>query len=166
MERAVFVLDMSGFSLLTRKYGIVHYMSMVKRMQSTTEPIIDSFDGSMIKYEADNCFAIFPNPLSAVNAAVAMQHAFQASNLMTSDDLDIYISCGIYYGKILVVGNNDCFGDAVNRASKLGEDVASAGEILVTSEAMDKIPADAQIKAKPMSLSISGINITAYAVEY
>jgi class 3 adenylate cyclase len=166
MERAVFVLDMSGFSLLTRKYGIVHYMSMVKRMQSTTEPIIDSFDGSMIKYEADNCFAIFPNPLSAVNAAVAMQHAFQASNLMTSDDLDIYISCGIDYGKILVVGDNDCFGDAVNRASKLGEDVASAGEVLVTSEAMDKIPADAQIKAKPMSLSISGINITAYAVEY
>ena len=32
-EKAVFVLDMSGFSLLTRKYGIVHYMSMVKRMQ-------------------------------------------------------------------------------------------------------------------------------------
>ena len=26
MESAVFVLDMSGFSLLTRKYGIVHYL--------------------------------------------------------------------------------------------------------------------------------------------
>ena len=165
-EKAVFVLDMSGFSLLTRKYGIVHYMSMVKRMQTTTEPIIDSFDGSMIKYEADNCFAVFPNPLAAVNAAVAMQHAFQASNLMTSDDLDIYISCGIDYGKILVVDNKDCFGDAVNRASKLGEDVAAAGEVLVTQEAMDKLPADTQIKAKPMTLSISGINIKAYAVEY
>ena len=27
-EYAVFVLDMSGFSLLTRKYGIVHYLSI------------------------------------------------------------------------------------------------------------------------------------------
>ena len=85
----------------------------------------------MIKYEADNCIAVFPNTLSAVSAAVAMLHAFQAANLMTSDDLDIYISCGFDYGKILVVGNNDCFGDAVNRVSKLGE-------VLVTQEAMDK----------------------------
>lgn len=165
-ERAVFVLDMSGFSLLTRKYGIVHYMSMVRRMQRTTEPIILSYQGSVIKYEADNCFALFPTPLQAVNAAVAMQHAFKASNLMTSDDLDIYISCGIDYGKILVVGDNDCFGDAVNRASKLGEDVASAGEVLITQEAMDKLPPDAEIKAKSMALSISGINIAAFAVEY
>lgn len=165
-ERAVFVLDMSGFSLLTRKYGIVHYMSMVRRMQRTTEPIILSYQGSVIKYEADNCFALFPTSLQAVNAAVAMQHAFKASNLMTSDDLDIYISCGIDYGRILVVGENDCFGDAVNRASKLGEDVASAGEVLITQEAMDKLPSDAEIKAKSMALSISGINIAAFAVEY
>jgi len=166
MESAVFVLDMSGFSLLTRKYGIVHYLSMVKRMQRTTEPIIKSFDGSVVKYEADNCFALFPTPLLAVNAAVAMQHAFQASNLMTSDDLDIYVSCGIDQGRILVVEDKDCFGDAVNRASKLGEDVASAGEVLITKEAMDKIPVEAQIKSKPISLSISGINIQAFAVEY
>src|SRR5512145_3556253 len=74
-EYAVFVLDMSGFSLLTRKYGIVHYLSMVRRMQLTTKPIVKSYGGSMIKYEADNCFAVFPDPLSAVNAAIAMQHA-------------------------------------------------------------------------------------------
>ena len=166
MESAVFVLDMSGFSLLTRKYGIVHYLSMVKRMQITTEPIINSFDGTVIKYEADNCFALFPTPLAAVNAAVAMQHAFHASNLLTSDDLDIYISCGIDYGRILVVEEKDCFGDAVNRASKLGEDVASAGEVLVTQEAMEKISPEAQIKSKSMSLSISGINITAHAIQY
>jgi len=165
-ERAVFVLDMSGFSLLTRKYGIVHYLSMVKRMQLTTEPIVKSYKGSMIKFEADNCFAVFPDPLAAVSAAVAMQHAFQASNLMTSDDLDIYISCGIDYGKILVVNNNDCFGDAVNRASKLGEDIASAGEVLITQESLDMIPPEAHITTRPMSLSISGINIRAHAVEY
>ena len=163
-ERAVFVLDMSGFSLLTRKYGIVHYLSMVKRMQKTTEPIVKSYGGSMIKYEADNCFAIFPDPLSAVNAALTMQHAFEASNLMTSDDLDIYISCGIDYGKILVINGEDCFGDAVNRASKLGEDVAASREILITKEAMDMIPREANIKGKEMSVSVSGLNITAYSI--
>lgn len=165
-EVAVFVLDMSGFSLLTRKYGIVHYLSMVRRMQLTTEPIVKSYGGSMIKYEADNCFAVFPDPLSAVNAAIAMQDAFHAENVVTSDDLDIHISCGIDYGKILVVGHRDCFGDPVNRASKMGEDVANAGEILITEEAMQMIPPEAGIKARQLSVSISGIVIPAYAIEY
>lgn len=165
-EYAVFVLDMSGFSLLTRKYGIVHYLSMVRRMQMTTEPIVKSYGGFMIKYEADNCFAVFPDPLSAVNAAIAMQHAFRAENLLTSDDLDIHISCGIDYGKILIVGHEDCFGDPVNRASKMGEDLAVAGEILVTQEAMQMIPIEAGIKAREMNVSISGITIPAFRIEY
>jgi class 3 adenylate cyclase len=165
-EYAVFVLDMSGFSLLTRKYGIVHYLSMVRRMQMTTEPIVKSYGGFMIKYEADNCFAVFPDPLSAVNAAITMQNAFKTENLLTSEDLDIHISCGIDYGKILVVGHEDCFGDPVNRASKIGEDLAVAGEILVTKEAMEMIPATAGIKAHEMNVSISGITIPAYMIEY
>jgi len=165
-EYAVFVLDMSGFSLLTRKYGIVHYLSMVRRMQMTTEPVVKSYGGFMIKYEADNCFAVFPEPLSAVQAAIAMQHAFSAENLLTSDDLDIHISCGIDYGKILIVGHEDCFGDPVNRASKMGEDLAVAGEILVTQEAMQMIPPEAGIKARDMNVSISGISIPAFRIEY
>jgi class 3 adenylate cyclase len=165
-EQAVFVLDMSGFSRLTRKFGIIHYLSMVRRMQLTSGPIVQSYDGYMIKFDADNCFALFPAPLNAVNAAIAMQHAFNAANLLTADDLDIRVACGIDYGKILVVGNDDCFGDAVNRASKLGEDVAEAGDILVTKEAMELVPAEAGIKAREISISISGIEIPAYAVEY
>lgn len=165
-EYAVFVLDMSGFSLLTRKYGIVHYLSMVRRMQLTTEPIVKSYGGFMIKYEADNCFAVFPEPLSAVNAAIAMQHAFRAANLVTSDDLDIHISCGIDYGRILIVGREDCFGDPVNRASKMGEDLASSGEILITKEAKEMIPAEAGIRSRELNVSISGIIIPAYQIEY
>lgn len=165
-ELVVFVLDMSGFSLLTRKYGIVHYLSMVRRMQLITEPIVKSYNGSMIKYEADNCFAVFPDPLSAVNAAISMQHAFMAANLLSSDDLDIHIACGIDYGKLLIIGHDECFGDPVNRASKMGEDIAAAGEILVTKEAMEMIPEDAGIKAHEISVSISGITIPAFAIEY
>lgn len=166
VELVIFVLDMSGFSLLTRKYGIVHYLSMVRRMQLITEPIIKSYGGSMIKYEADNCFAVFPDPLAAVNAAIAMQHAFNASNILSSDDLDIHISCGIDCGKLLMIGHEDCFGDPVNRASKLGEDIAAAGEILVTKEAMQMIPVEAGIKSRELNISISGIRIPAFAIEY
>ena len=165
-ERVVFVLDMSGFSLLTRKHGIIHYLSMVRRMQLTSEPIIKTYGGSLLKFEADNCFAVFPDTLSAVHAAIALQLAFDASNLLTSDDFDVHISCGIDYGKILIVGNEDCFGDAVNRACKLGEDVAAAGEILVTQDAINSVTSELDFKLREVNISVSGLTIPAYAIEY
>ncbi len=159
-------MDMTGFSLMTRKRGIVHYLSMIRRMQVTCGPIVRSFEGYMIKFEADNCFAVFPTPLHAVNAAIAVQHAFASGNLLTKDDLDIRIACGIDYGRILIIDGEDCFGDAVNRASKLGEDLADAGQVLVTKEAMRMIPVKAGIKSKPVKFFVSGINISAFDIDY
>lgn len=165
-EQVVFVLDMSGFSLITRKYGIIHYLSMVRRMQLISEPIIRSYNGSLIKYEADNCFAVFPDAAAAVHAAIALQLAFESSNLITPDEFDVHISCGIDYGRILIVGSEDCFGDAVNRASKLGEDVADSGEILITRDAFSTIPPEQGFKTSEVNISISGITIPAYAIKY
>ena len=165
-EKTVFVLDMSGFSRLTRKYGITHYLAMVLRMQLTCEPIINSYEGSVVKFEADNCFAVFPSPLQAVNAAAAMQHAFEASTLLTADELDIRVSCGIAHGNILLIEGEDCFGDAVNIACKLGEDVAEAGDILITREAMGMVPPEAKIKSRDIEVMISGITIPAYSIDY
>jgi class 3 adenylate cyclase len=165
-ERVVFVLDMAGFSLLTRKYGIIHYLSMVRRMQLTAEPILETYGGTLVKFEADNCFATFPDTLSAIHAAIALQLAFNASNLLTSDDFDVHISCGIDHGKILLVGTEDCFGDAVNRACKLGEDVAASGEILVTKNAVKSITTELDFQLREVNVSVSGLSIPAYAVEY
>ncbi len=165
-EVAALVLDMSGFSLLTRKYGIVHYLSMIRRMQLTVGPIVAGHGGRVVKFEADNCFAVFPEPTAAVRAAITIQHALSASNLLTNDEMDIYAAIGIDYGKILILDDDDMFGDAVNRACKMGEDVGKSGEILVTSEAMDMISADAQIKGMPIQINISGLTMSAYQVIY
>ena len=59
-ECAVCIHDMSGFSRLTEKHGIVHYLSMVRHMQIVVKPIIQRFGGEVVKFEADNCFARFP----------------------------------------------------------------------------------------------------------
>lgn len=163
-ENTVLVLDMFGFSLLTRKYGIIHYLSMIRRMQMTVEPIVAGYGGKLIKFEADNCFALLPDPLSAVRAATTIQHALAATNLLTADELDIHVSIGIDYGKILIVNNKDIFGDAVNRACKLGEDIGAAGEVLVTREAMELIPAEAEIQGKPIEVSIGGLSIPSFII--
>jgi class 3 adenylate cyclase len=73
---------------------------------------------------------------------------------------------GIDYGKILIINNEDCFGDAVNRACKMGEDLGAAGDILITKEAMGMIPPDAEISGQPIELSIAGLNIAAFTIDY
>ena len=164
--KTVLIVDMSGFSLLTQKHGVVHYLSMVRRMQVTSKPIVENYGGTVIKFEADNCFAIFDEPLAGVRAGISLNMAFDAANILTPEDLDIRISCGIDHGKILIIDDNDFFGNAVNRASKLGEDTANPGEILITKDAMDLISSEANINHKPLKINISGIDIEASSICY
>ncbi len=161
-DRAVLVFDMSGFSELTYRYGIVHFLSMVRRMQLTTEPVIQRYSGTLVKFEADNCYAMFPEVEAAVRAAREIHAAFEAANEATPDELDIHIACGIDYGRILVISDQDFFGNAVNRACKLGEDLAAAGEILITADAMAMLPTGHGIDAARTRFDIAGLTIEAY----
>jgi adenylate cyclase len=163
--KAVFVMDMAGFSLLSYRHGIVHYLSMVRRMQLTTEPIVEKYRGQVVKFEADNCFAMFDDPLSAVRAAIALNTAFLAMNVLTKDEFDIRVSIGIDYGDVLLIGGPDFFGHSVNCASKIGEDIGAPGEILVTAAAFQKIPATAGIQGRKLKLAIAGLPIEVYSIE-
>ncbi|KAI9030203.1 putative adenylate/guanylate cyclase [Hyaloraphidium curvatum] len=164
VERAAFVLDMSGFSRLVRRFGIVHYLAMIRRMQKVTRPIVQGFGGEHLKYEADNLFAVFPRAEDAVGAALAVVAEFRRLNEDTDDARDIHVSIGIDVGRVLLVPGTDMFGDAVNVASKLGEDVAERDEILVTAKAMEGLVPDPGWKVERRTYSISGLSIEAYAV--
>jgi len=164
VERAVFVMDMSGFSRLTQRFGIVHYLSVVRRMQLVSQPIIEQHGGNVVKFEADNCYAVFPDPLAAVKASFALEAAFLGMNILTPEQSDIHVSIGIDYGKVLMIGGPDYFGDTVNLACKLGEDLARSGEILITRRAFERIPREAGINGKPQRFSISGIKLSAFSV--
>lgn len=164
--KTVLVLDLSGFSLLTQKYGVVHYLSMVRRMQIISQPIIEEAGGQVVKFEADNCFAMFDEPLAAVRAAITLNHAFEEINFYTQEQFDIRVAIGIDHGDVLLIGGPDYFGDIVNTASKLGEDEARPGEILITERAFALIPSDAQIAADHVQLDISGVTIPAASIRY
>lgn len=165
-EEAVMVMDMSGFSHLAQKYGVIHYLSMVKRMHVITQPIIERHQGHVVKYEADNCFARFKKVIDAIRAAIGINHAIEGMNLMTPDEFDIHVSCGIDYGRFLLIKKRDFFGNAVNKASKLGEDISGPGEILVTEEAMRHVGEMLGIRTKMVNFNISGISLNAHLILY
>jgi class 3 adenylate cyclase len=72
------------------------------------------------------------------------------------------VAIGIDHGKILLVPGADCFGDAVNIAYKLGEDVARGGEILITENARTHLTGSFELES--LDLSVSGLRIPAHRV--
>lgn len=154
-EQTVMVLDMSGFSLLTQRHGIIFYLAMVRRMHKIVAPLTEAHGGSVVKFEADNAFAVFPTAWDAVRTASEIHLAFARENQPEK----IRVSIGIDSGQVLMVDGIDVFGNPVNRASKLGEDIAEPGETLITAEAFALIPEQAGIQGKHIPINIAGINI-------
>lgn len=159
---AILVLDLSGFSRLTIRYGIVHFLAMIHRMTTIASPVIEQYRGRVVKQEADNLFAIFACVDDAVTAAVKIFQAFAIVNVDLPNDQDLYAGIGIGYGTMLVVGDQDLFGNEMNLASKLGEDLARQGEILLTEAAYHHLTAPDLAQWEILPLMISGLEIQAY----
>jgi len=161
-RKAVLALDMSGFTLTVRREGILSYLCQVRRMHRLSEPIVLAHHGMVVKNEADNLLAVFDSPEQAVLAALAMVAA--AAQPQPSGVVAIAFSVGIDCGDILLIDQVDCFGDAVNLAYKLGEDIARPGEVLVTQRMRDQLRDDGSWQLQEMTVSVSGLELVAYAV--
>ncbi len=161
---AILVLDMSGFSRLTIRYGIIHFLAMVHRMSTIATPLVNEHRGRVVKQEADNLFAVFPDPQAAIDGAVDILKAFAAVNTGLPDEQDLYAGIGIGYGKTLLVGEDDLYGSEMNLACKLGEDLARQGEVLLTAAAFSQIQADPQDWER-LNLSISGLELIAHKLK-
>jgi class 3 adenylate cyclase len=155
---AVLVLDMVGFSRLSTKHRIIHFLSMIARMDLAARPAIEGNGGRVVKQEADNLFAVFETPVMALEAALDIFRSFEAINGVTPSESDIFGSIGIGYGPTLLIGEEDLFGCEVNTASKLGEDLAGSSEIILSSAAHEAIPSNLY-RFEPAVYTISGLEI-------
>jgi adenylate cyclase len=160
-NHAILVMDMSGFSRTTIRYGIIHFLAMIHRMHVIVKPIISEHGGTIVKEEADNIFAVFSDVKSAVEAAIDSVKQTAAANTTLPPEMDIYLCIGIGCGEVLMLEEEDMYGSEFNLASKLGEDLAQRGEILLTSAAFEKFESEKENWEK-VEFSISGLELVAY----
>lgn len=160
-QKAVMVLDMSGFSRTTQRHGIVSFLLMIHQMKRLAVPCIETHRGLLLKDEADNLFCLFDAVAHAVDAARDIGSRLSAANLMLPEDRRLYASIGIGYGRILNIADEDLFGDEVNLASKLGEDIATGGEVLLTPAAHAQVE-DGAARFQEDAVSISGLSLPYY----
>jgi class 3 adenylate cyclase len=156
---ATFISDMANFSSTSRSLGILHFLKMIYRARKIIAPIIDANNGQVLKCDADNCYAYFADASDAITASFDINAELFSFNANHEIQDHIYLSVGIDFGELLLVGDEDFFGDPVNTASKLGEDLAVKGETLVTERALDRSTFDVDDNVERMVARISDIEI-------
>jgi adenylate cyclase len=161
-QAAVFVLDMSGFSRTTQAHGVVSFLLMIHQMRLLAVPVIEAHGGKLVKAEADNLYCLFPEVAPAVAAARDITRRLDTVNVLLPATRRLYASVGIGYGAILTPGDEDLFGDEVNLASKLGEDVADGGMVLLTEAARANLPAE--VATTEQRVSVSGLTLVYHQV--
>lgn len=160
-SHVIMVIDMSGFSRTTVRHGIIHCLAMIHRMHAIVYPVIAECGGTVVKEEADNIFAVFPDVKSAVQAAIDSLKHTGAVNTTLPPEMDIYLCIGIGCGDVLMLEGEDMYGSEFNLASKLGEDLAEQGEILLTDSAFEKFEGKKEDWEK-VEFSISGLELVVY----
>ena len=158
--RAIFVLDMAGFSISVRRHGIIHHLTLICQMRQTVTSQIRTTGGHLLNFHADNALAAFRTVPQALRAARQINASFAAHNHSTPVTHHIHASIGIGFGPVLLA-HDDVFGDEVNLASKLGEDLAQPDEILLTAAARQRLPARSHL-CEPLHLSVAGLPLPAF----
>ena len=158
-EGAVFISDMASFSSTSRKIGVCHFLKLIHRTRQIVRPIIEANNGMLMKFDADNCYAYFKNTNDAIKASFDVNAAIFKSNDEFGLAEQIYLSVGIDYGRLLLVDDLDFFGDPVNTSSKLGEDLATRAEVLITERAIEHSDFEIPELAERMVARISEIEI-------
>jgi class 3 adenylate cyclase len=155
-----FISDMANFSSTSRKLGVCHFLKLIHRARQTIAPVITDNNGILLKCDADNCYAYFESTDDAIQASLDVNAALFAANQPLDLSEHIYLSVGIDYGDLLLVGSEDFYGDPVNTASKLGEDLAVKGETLVTERAISESSYVAPENVERLVARISDIEIS------
>jgi class 3 adenylate cyclase len=164
-EWCIMATDLSGFSRHVAKFGIIHFLQTVSESERLLSPIIEEHDGILLKVEGDSFLVIFRNPNKAVDCAVHMQTVLKEYNLSKIDEEKVLLCVGLGFGRVLKIGDHDVFGQEVNAASKLGEDNATSGEILVTESLYEKCKTVDGVSFEKTTIQVAGTT-SVYKVVY
>ncbi len=148
---AVMFTDLSGFSRHVAEFGIVHFLQVIYESQRIFLPCVDRHDGILLKIEGDSLLIIFRTVANALQCAVDMQRTAKTYNVGKPQEEQILQCIGVGYGPMLRIGDQDVFGQEVNAASKLGEDIARAWEILVTESVQAAAGNIADLQFEPIA---------------
>jgi adenylate cyclase len=163
-EWCIMATDLAGFSRGVAEFGIIHFLQTIFEAERILVPVVESYDGILLKVEGDSFLVIFRNVQKALQAAIEMQCTVARYNVGKPREEHVLLGVGLGFGEVLRIGDSDVFGVEVNSACILGEDTARQFDIL-TTEAVREHAGDLDVAFEPIERVPPGAR-AAYRVVY
>jgi class 3 adenylate cyclase len=143
-EICVLVSDLSGFTRLTRKYGVIHFASVIIRKRQLCLPILHKYGALFISTEADNFIVVMPSAVAGAKAANEMQSVIFKYNSTLPPEREhfkiilngIGLDCGI---GVAIDRDDKLHGEVSNTAYHIGEDLCSNGSVLCSGRMITRL---------------------------
>lgn len=136
-ERTIVFMDIRGFTKWSEQHTPEEVVQLLGSYYQIIEKVFTSYQAIKFKLSADEAMAIFPEPTTALQAAIIIRTQAQA----LLDNYQLGIGIGIHHGPVVegLLGSNgvkfyDVIGDTVNTAKRL-ESAAHKGEIIISTKA-------------------------------
>lgn len=137
---AILVLDLTGFTVTARNKGAVPSFLRILDAHRLCLPVLKDNDASFVRFFADDVVALFDTADQALDAALEIDRRTSSAPWLKDEAVPHAHCCiGLGFGPVYAIGPNRAMGDEMNRTSKLGEDIAAGGEILLTKGAFQAL---------------------------
>ncbi len=127
---AVWFADIVDYSKLSSRDEDAA-IAVVEELQRLAREQVESRGGRIVKFVGDAVLPVFDSTDAALDAALALQESFSASEIVQQKGCALRI--GVHMGEVVMAKDGDVYGDGVNIASRI-EGVASAGQVVVSED--------------------------------
>ena len=167
LQATVVFTDLHGSTAAYEALGNVRATERVTQITTWIAGQFIQHEGRIVKTLGDGVLALFPNGSSAVKAVVELQRAHNKAALKSGLDVAMPIRIGIASGEVEIV-DKDCYGDAVNVASRLC-DLAGPNQIWANASSLESVEEAQGVTFRILGpINIRGRNepCTVYQIEW
>jgi len=162
-ERDVTVMfcDLVGFTTMCEPMTPVQAASLLNSFLTRMTDVVFEHEGTLDKFLGDALLAVFgapfdqpDHPFQAVQAALGMRKALADLNLQLDQKLEMRIAISTGVALTGDIGSPrrrefTVLGDVVNTASRIENEVAKPGEIVISGETFARVKG--RVKARPLA---------------
>ena len=145
-EFTVVFADLTGSTGVFEALGNVKATRVITQLTQWIGSVCEVHGGHIVKCLGDGVLIVFRESIKAIEAASELQKIHQDRIANSPVLLKMRLQVGIARGEV-IKQNGDCYGDAVNVASRLS-DLSGSGQILVSDSVIRDIPAFYQLRAR------------------
>jgi adenylate cyclase len=147
-EVTVVFADLTGSTGVFESLGNAKATQAITRLTQWIGKVCEAYRGHVVKYLGDGVLVVFPDNADSVEAVIELQRVHRDRIRNWPEQLKMRLQLGVARGEI-VEQDGDCFGDAVNLASRLS-DLSGPDQILATENVIKQLPSDTLVRSRSL----------------